>query len=119
MSETTLIHLSRLMALRRRLDVAANNVANVETTGFRAQQISFHEYLKPEKGEEIGIKPERPLSLVDAAFALRTRQPGRYGRREILSIWQSKATPISWCKHLRENATPETGHLAWMELAGW
>ncbi len=76
MSETTLIHLSRLMALRRRLDVAANNVANVETTGFRAQQISFHEYLKPEKGEEIGIKPERPLSLVDAAFAFTNTSAG-------------------------------------------
>lgn len=76
MSETTLIHLSRLMALRRRLDVVANNVANVETTGFRAQQLSFHEYLKPEKGEEIGIKPERPLSLVDAAFAFTTSSAG-------------------------------------------
>lgn len=76
MSETTLIHLSRLMALRRRLDVVANNVANVETTGFRAQQLSFQEYLKPEKGQEIGVKPERPLSLVDAAFAFTTSSAG-------------------------------------------
>ena len=76
MSETTLIHLSRLMALRRSLDVAANNVANVETTGFRSQQLSFHEYLKPEKGEGIGVKPERPLSLVDAAFAFTTSSAG-------------------------------------------
>lgn len=64
------------MALRRRLDVAANNVANVETTGYRAQQLSFQEYLKPEKNEEIGIKPERPLSLVGAAFAFTTTSAG-------------------------------------------
>ena len=64
------------MVLRRRLDVAANNVANVETTGFRAQQLSFQEYLKPEKGNEIGIKPERPLSLVDAAFTFTTSSAG-------------------------------------------
>lgn len=69
MGETTLIDLSRLMVLRRKLDVAANNVANSETNGFRARQLSFQEYLKPEKGQEVGVKPERPLSLVDAAFS--------------------------------------------------
>ena len=48
MGETTLIDLSRLMVLRRKLEVAANNVANSETNGFRAQHLSFQEYLKPE-----------------------------------------------------------------------
>ncbi len=71
-----LIDLSRLMALRRKLEVAANNVANVETTGFRAQQLSFQEYLKPEKGQEIGIRPERPLSLVHAASVYTTAAAG-------------------------------------------
>jgi flagellar basal-body rod protein FlgF len=74
--ETTLINLSRLMVLRRRLDVAANNVANVETTGFRAQQLSFQEYLKSEKGQEIGVKPERPLSLVANASAFASSAAG-------------------------------------------
>jgi flagellar basal-body rod protein FlgF len=74
--ETTLIDLSRLMALRRRLEIAANNIANVETSGFRAQHLTFQEYLKPEKGQEVGIKPERPLSLVDAAFAYTTSSAG-------------------------------------------
>ena len=65
-----------MMALRRKLEVAANNVANIETSGFRAQQLSFQEYLKPEKGQEIGAKPERPLSLVDAATAYTTTNVG-------------------------------------------
>src|ERR1700743_3785045 len=57
-----------MMALRTKLDVAANNVANIETTGFRGQQLSFQEYLEPLPGQEIGVKPERPLSLVNAAL---------------------------------------------------
>lgn len=65
--ETTLISLSRLLALRRKLDVSANNVANSGTVGFRAQSVSFQEHLKPEK-VEVGVKPERPLSLVDVPF---------------------------------------------------
>jgi flagellar basal body rod protein FlgG len=45
MGETKIIHLSRLIALERRLDNVANNVANADTTGFRDRQLSFQEYL--------------------------------------------------------------------------
>ena len=76
--ETTLISLSRLMALQRRLDVAANNVANSQTTGYRAKQLAFQEYLKPEKPPEIGEKPERPLSLVDAALPFTSSASGAF-----------------------------------------
>lgn len=74
--ETTLIDLTRMMALRTKLDVSANNVANLETTGFRAQQLSFQEYLAPIKGQEVGAKRERPLSLVDATLAFTTSTAG-------------------------------------------
>jgi flagellar basal-body rod protein FlgF len=76
LGETTLIDLSRMMALRTKLDVAANNVANLETTGFRAQQLSFQEYLAPIKDQEVGAKPERPLSLVDATSAFTSSSAG-------------------------------------------
>jgi flagellar basal-body rod protein FlgF len=76
MGETTLIDLSRLMVLRRKLEVAANNVANSETNGFRAQHLSFQEYLKPEKSQQAGVKPQRPLSLVDAAFSFTSSSSG-------------------------------------------
>ena len=66
------------MALQRRLDVAANNVANSQTTGYRAQQLSFQEHLKPEKKQEIGEKPERPLSLVDAALPFTSAASGAF-----------------------------------------
>jgi flagellar basal-body rod protein FlgF len=74
--ETTLIDLTRMMALRTKLDVSANNVANLETTGFRAQQLSFQELLAPVMGQEIGEKRERPLSLVDATVAFTTAAAG-------------------------------------------
>lgn len=68
MGETTTIHLSRLIALERRLDNVANNVANADTTGFRARQLSFQEYLSPAKEGEANGKRERPVSLVNAGL---------------------------------------------------
>ena len=67
MSETALIKLSRLMALRRQLDVVANNVANLETTGFKAKRVAFQEFLSPVERAEITSPRERPVSLVEAS----------------------------------------------------
>lgn len=75
MGETTLIHLSRLIALERKLDVVAHNVANSSSTGFRARDLSFQEYLKPEKGLDEAGK-ERPLSLVDPRFQFSNESQG-------------------------------------------
>lgn len=67
MSETGLIRLSRLMALRRELDTIANNVANVGTNGFKAQRSEFKEALKHVERNVLDNKPERPVSLVQAS----------------------------------------------------
>ncbi|MGH6776572.1 MAG: flagellar basal-body rod protein FlgF [Bradyrhizobium sp.] len=45
MQNALLIGLSRQMTLKRQLDVIANNVANVNTTGYKADQSLFEEYL--------------------------------------------------------------------------
>jgi flagellar basal-body rod protein FlgF len=42
-----LIGLSRQMALQRHMDVLANNIANLNTTGFKAEQLLFEEYQMP------------------------------------------------------------------------
>ena len=73
MGETTLIHLSRLIALERKLDVVAHNVANSSSTGFRARDLSFQEY--QEKGLDEAGK-ERPLSLVDPRFQFSNESQG-------------------------------------------
>jgi flagellar basal-body rod protein FlgF/flagellar basal-body rod protein FlgG len=47
MSNSALIGLSRQVALSRELDVVANNIANINTTGFKADGSIFEEYLSP------------------------------------------------------------------------
>jgi flagellar basal-body rod protein FlgF len=48
MENTLLIGLSRQIALQRELDVVANNVANMNTTGYKADGAIFEEYLMPQ-----------------------------------------------------------------------
>jgi flagellar basal-body rod protein FlgF len=45
MQNAALVGLSRQMALGRELDVIANNVANLDTTGYKADGALFEEYL--------------------------------------------------------------------------
>ncbi|MGH6725133.1 MAG: flagellar basal-body rod protein FlgF [Pseudolabrys sp.] len=45
MNNMLLVALSRQMALARELDVVANNIANVDTTGYKADGSLFEEYL--------------------------------------------------------------------------
>jgi len=47
MQNTSLIALSRQIALARQLDVVANNVANINTAGFKSDSTIFQEYLMP------------------------------------------------------------------------
>jgi flagellar basal-body rod protein FlgF len=47
MENASLIGLSRQIALQRELDVIANNIANVNTNGFKADGSVFQEYLMP------------------------------------------------------------------------
>jgi flagellar basal-body rod protein FlgF len=43
----SLVGLSRQIALQREIDVVANNIANLNTTGFKADNVVFHEHLMP------------------------------------------------------------------------
>ena len=47
MENAALIGLSRQIALGRELDVIANNIANLNTTGYKADNAVFHEFLMP------------------------------------------------------------------------
>jgi flagellar basal-body rod protein FlgF len=47
MENAVLIGLSRQIALSRELEVVANNIANVNTTGYKADNAVFEEYLMP------------------------------------------------------------------------
>jgi len=63
MDNAQLIGLSRQIALQRQMDVVANNMANLNTTGFRAQAMLFEDYLDP-TGRDMGFLPsDQPLTF--------------------------------------------------------
>jgi flagellar basal-body rod protein FlgF len=47
MENAQLVALSRQIALQHQMDVVANNVANINTTGFKASDLLFEDYLSP------------------------------------------------------------------------
>jgi len=57
MENAQLISLSRQIALQRQMDVVANNMANMTTTGFKASDMMFEDYLMPvaSYNESIGL----------------------------------------------------------------
>lgn len=59
-----LIGLSRQMALQRQMDVLANNIANINTTGFKAEQVLFEEYVMPVARDNDFPTLDQPLSYV-------------------------------------------------------
>jgi flagellar basal-body rod protein FlgF len=64
MENTLLIGLSRQTTLERQLDVIANNVANVNTVGFKADTSLFEEFLMPGAHEDNFVGRDRRLSYV-------------------------------------------------------
>jgi flagellar basal-body rod protein FlgF len=64
MENTLLIGLSRQTVLERQLDVVANNIANVNTIGFKADQSLFEEYLMPGAHEDNFVGRDRRVSYV-------------------------------------------------------
>jgi flagellar basal-body rod protein FlgF len=61
MENSGYIALARQVALDRALDITANNVANMRTTGYKAEKVLFEQYLQ--KPSQVSAKPD-PLSSV-------------------------------------------------------
>lgn len=54
MENISYIGLSQQVALKQQMDVSANNIANLNTPGFKSQTVLFQEYLnKPQDGEAV------------------------------------------------------------------
>ncbi|AGH49091.1 MULTISPECIES: flagellar hook-basal body complex protein [Sphingomonadales] len=62
MDVSSFVLLSHEQALRRRLDVTANNMANTSTVGFKREQPLFHEYV--EKTKEAPVEDAKKTSFV-------------------------------------------------------
>jgi flagellar basal-body rod protein FlgF len=64
MENALLVGLSRQMALGHELDIIANNVANIDTTAFKADNAAFGQYLMPRARDEQFSGSDRRISFV-------------------------------------------------------
>lgn len=65
MENAQLISLSRQVALQRQMDVVANNLANINTTGFKSELMLFEEHKMPVARDRDFAYPDQPLSYVE------------------------------------------------------
>jgi flagellar basal-body rod protein FlgF len=64
MPNALLIGLSRQTTLQRELDIIANNIANLNTTGFKSDNPVFSEFLTSSASEDRFAMPDRRVSFV-------------------------------------------------------
>ena len=109
MENTLLIGLSRQTVLERQLDVVANNIANVNTAGFKADSSLFEEYLMPGAHEDNFDGSDRRVSYVQDRGTyprfLARRAPNR---PTIRSTSRLRRAASWWCRPRAANATPAT-----------
>jgi flagellar basal-body rod protein FlgF len=65
MENALLVGLSRQMALTHEIDVIANNIANINTTGYKADNAMFEEYLMPRASDQNFIGQDRRIRYVE------------------------------------------------------
>jgi flagellar basal-body rod protein FlgF len=65
MENALLIGLSRQMALTHELDIIANNIANMNTSGFKADNALFAQYLMPQASDQSFTGGDRRVTYVE------------------------------------------------------
>ena len=76
MENPLLIGLSRQMVLERQLNVIANNIANVNTNGYKADQSLFEEHLNSGAHEDNFLASDRRVSYVQDRGTYHDFAPG-------------------------------------------
>lgn len=76
MENAQLIGLSRQIALARQMDVLANNVANINTSGFKSETVLFEEYKMPIASFELGNSGVEDLSYTQDWATIHDFQAG-------------------------------------------
>ena len=76
MENTLLVGLSKQVALERQLDVIANNLANVNTSGFKAEKSLFEEFLRTNAHEDNFVGTDRRVSFVQDRATWHDLAPG-------------------------------------------
>jgi len=76
MDNTLYVGLSHQMAMRRHMDVIANNLANMNTTAFKKESVLFRKYL--EDGGQAGQNMPEEIAFVYDLGISRNYKPGEY-----------------------------------------
>lgn len=76
MMNAQLVGLSREIALRRELDVIANNMANMNTTGYQAERVAFEDYLMPRAEASAFQHRDHDVAYVQDWATYRDMEPG-------------------------------------------
>lgn len=82
MDNALLVGLSRQMSLRRELDVIANNVANLNTTGFKGETMMFEQFLDPTARHDHFPGSDRRVAFVVDRATLQDFSQGPLQRTE-------------------------------------
>ncbi|MBY0532774.1 MAG: flagellar basal-body rod protein FlgF [Xanthobacteraceae bacterium] len=82
MENALLVGLSRQVALRRELDVIANNIANLNTTGFKGESVMFEQFLDPTARHEYFPGTDRRVAFVLDRATLQDFSQGPLQRTE-------------------------------------
>ncbi len=81
MENALLVGLSRQMSLSRELDIVANNIANIDSTGFKADSAAFSEFLMPgARDNEFTAAKDRRISFVQDRASWIDLSPGALQR---------------------------------------
>jgi flagellar basal-body rod protein FlgF len=80
MENALLVGLSRQMALGHELDMIANNVANIDTTGFKADNTVFGEFLMPRASDQNFAGQDRRIDFVQDRTSYINMAPGALER---------------------------------------
>jgi flagellar basal-body rod protein FlgF len=76
MENALLIGLSRQAVLERQIDIVANNIANVNTSGYKADKSLFEEYLNTPAHEDNFVGGDRRVSFVQDRSTYRDMTQG-------------------------------------------
>ncbi len=80
MENAALISLSQQMALKRRMDMIANNLANMNTAGYKADSLQFEEFVMPVARVDGISGPTGRLSYVQDGSVVRNFVEGEMER---------------------------------------
>jgi flagellar basal-body rod protein FlgF len=78
MENALLIGLSRHITLERQMDAVANNIANINTTGYKANRSLFQEYLRSGAHEDNFVGQDRRVSYVTEGLNYHDFTPGPF-----------------------------------------